>query len=91
MHDEDRGELIKCYAHIEGKRVVVLFAIEDVISKQLVKSSRLQTSRVMAIPASGFSEGMDTSFKEECKDVKLVIQQVEFRHDFLVSKLVAMM
>ena len=90
--DEDRGELIKCYGHIAGKRVVVLFdtgSTEDVISSSLVESARLKKSPMTALSASGFSAGMDTSFTEECKDVKLVIQQVEFKRDFLVAKLVA--
>ena len=90
--DEDRGELIKCYGHIAGKRVVVLFntgSTEDVISSSVVESARLKKSPMTALPASGFSAGMDTSFTKECKDVKLKIQQVEFKRDFLVAKLVA--
>lgn len=41
------------------------------------------------LATSGFSESMEMVFTKECKDVKLIIQQIEFRRDFLDSKLVA--
>ena len=59
---------MKCYGHVNGQRVVVLFnpgSTQDVVNSVLMKRVRLQTTPITPLPVLGFSEGMDASISEE--------------------------
>ena len=77
---EDPDEaLIKCYAHVNGQRLVVLFdtgSAHDGISDSLARRARLELHPVPPLRVSGFSPGMETSVDKECHDVRVNVQSL---------------